>query len=95
MKRRIVLLLSVVVGVDATCFDTFGNAMDSAFVPCDPSAKVTHCCSSADYCLSNGLCLNAGANNVMSQQGCTDQTWGSPPCRKYCTNHGNTAFPSS
>ncbi len=51
---------------------------DGDWVPCDNTARISHCCSSKDYCLENGLCLNAGANNYFSIQGCTDPSWPSP-----------------
>lgn len=62
---------------------------DGDWVPCDSSKSVSHCCSSKDYCLDNGLCLDAGANNYFSIQGCTDPSWPagspcvtSPQCKK-------------
>lgn len=59
---------------------------DGDWVPCDPAASVSTCCSVKDYCMGNGLCLDAGANNYFSIQGCTDQAWGQncitrPECR--------------
>lgn len=67
----------------ATCYNTFGSIMEGD-VPCNPDNDVSHCCSKDDYCLSNGLCFDAGGNNVMTQQSCTDPNWGAP-CHKFCT----------
>jgi len=68
------------------CYDIWGN-VNLAQTPCltdDMEAdSPTWCCDKADYCLSNGLCLDPQVNNFMTQQGCTDQQWGSP-CNKYC-----------
>jgi len=79
--------------VQATCYTTFGDIQDGD-VPCDPDNDVSTCCSANDYCLSNGLCLDASANNVMTQQSCTDPNWGAP-CHKFCTKHSQftTLYP--
>lgn len=69
----------------ATCYDIFGSPQ-SSFYPCNSSAEVSTCCSYVDYCLSNGLCLDDGANNAMTQQGCTDPNWDSP-CHTFCTSN--------
>ena len=68
----------------ATCYLPNGTSSDA--IPCT-NDEVTHCCNSGDYCLSNGLCFNAGGNNMMSVQGCTDKNW-PQPCLKLCTNMG-------
>ncbi|KAK4237016.1 hypothetical protein C8A03DRAFT_35055 [Achaetomium macrosporum] len=73
---------------DPKCYDTWGNE-DANQLPCfspgttDTSAT-TWCCNRNDYCLSNGLCLSPGYNNLMTQQGCTDKAWGGP-CNKICS----------
>lgn len=54
-----------------------------AWMPCDLTAEVSNCCSPRDYCMSNGLCLDAVQDNMMSQQGCTDSDW-AEPCLNYC-----------
>ena len=65
-----------------TCYDTSGQA--SSLVPCNATANISSCCGGPDYCLSNGLCFDAGANNLLVVQGCTDPNWGAP-CHKYCS----------
>lgn len=69
----------------ATCYRLDGTPFakirpdDGDWVPCDPSAAgASSCCSVKDYCLGNGLCLDAGANNYFSIQGCTNAGWGAP-----------------
>lgn len=76
--------------VAATCYNsrglrwTFTNDEPvEAWLPCDPTAKATNCCSPRDFCMSNGLCMDAVIDNMISQQGCTDQGWGEP-CQNYC-----------
>ncbi|KAK3386089.1 hypothetical protein B0H63DRAFT_191928 [Podospora didyma] len=68
-----------------TCFDTWGNE-DKGQVPCysgTTTEGTVNCCNKGDVCLSNGLCLSPGAQNLMTQQGCTDKAWGKP-CNKFC-----------
>jgi hypothetical protein len=69
-----------------TCYDYSGNPQTSSFFntsACDPSAATSSCCDWADFCLSNGLCFDAGSNNLLAVQGCTDPSWDSP-CHNYC-----------
>ncbi|KAK3936420.1 hypothetical protein QBC46DRAFT_357496 [Diplogelasinospora grovesii] len=70
--------------VSATCYRLDGlpyskiRSDDGDWIPCDTNSRVSSCCSSKDYCMGNGLCLDAGANNYFSIQGCTDPSWPSP-----------------
>nr|CDP30130.1 Putative protein of unknown function [Podospora anserina S mat+] len=74
---------------EPTCYDTWGNR-DTNQVPCygpgsTPDTKTTtHCCNKNDYCLSNGLCMSPQANNLMTQQGCTDKDWNDSSCNRLC-----------
>ncbi|KAI1260648.1 hypothetical protein F5Y18DRAFT_404683 [Xylariaceae sp. FL1019] len=52
-------------------------------VPCNVSERISVCCSATDFCLDNGLCLDAGGDNLINVQGCTSPAWDSP-CKKYC-----------
>ena len=68
------------------CYKVDGNLQDAKYgwVPCNPDTPSGPCCSGVDYCLDNGLCLNAGVvNNLISVQGCTHPGWGGD-CQKYC-----------
>jgi hypothetical protein len=68
----------------ATYYYTDGSVENSSDqLACDPTATVSACCGETDYCLSNGLCFDAGANNLLAVQGCTDPKWSSP-CHAYC-----------
>jgi hypothetical protein len=80
-----VLATTIIRSVDAAvCYKVNGQAdPNGSLVPCNPNAAVSMCCSSSDYCLSNGLCLNSGGNNGFSIQGCTDQNWGAL-CQMRC-----------
>ncbi|KAI1078405.1 hypothetical protein F5B20DRAFT_227924 [Whalleya microplaca] len=89
MLGPMVFLLALAAESASTCFDTNGNSNDIKFVPCNPLAEVSVCCGATDYCLSNGLCLDASGDNHFTVQGCTSSTWSSP-CVQYCPNEGAT-----
>lgn len=79
------MLLGIfVVAASATdCYDYNGNVYAGQW-PCNPDQTVSSCCSYPDYCLNNGLCLDAGGNNFYSQQGCTDPAYGDS-CNRRCS----------
>jgi len=85
MKTVPLLLVPSLPLAYAACYDAFGT-LQTGHQPCKPNDPVSWCCSEADYCLSNGLCLDAGANNVMTQQSCSSEDW-PQPCLKYCKTH--------
>jgi hypothetical protein len=74
------------VAAQSTCYDTWGRE-DTNQQPCSApgtdASATTWCCNKGDTCLSNGLCLSPGSNNLMTQQGCTDKNWGGS-CNKFC-----------
>ncbi|CAJ2506328.1 Uu.00g004580.m01.CDS01 [Anthostomella pinea] len=84
----LVFLVGVARGA-SQCYDVSGN-LKSTMSPCDPSADVSVCCSDSDYCLDNGLCLDAGGDNMFTVQGCSSKTW-EAPCRQYCPDEGQTS----
>jgi hypothetical protein len=68
-----------------TCYSPGGYILVSFnYQPCYTNGTGP-CCSSGDECLSNGMCFNAGANNLVSQSGCTDPTFTEPGCAIICT----------
>ena len=73
--------------VATNCYNPDGSVeQEFNYTPCDPASPVSGvCCSTADYCLSNGMCFDAGANNLVSQGGCTDPLFRAPGCNKVCT----------
>ncbi|KAI0976243.1 hypothetical protein F4678DRAFT_416467 [Xylaria arbuscula] len=81
-SSAIVIVFFLIAQSHATCYDTSGNEKDT-FLPCNPSAEVSVCCSTSDYCLDNGLCLDAAGDNIFTVQGCTSRTWDAP-CKQYC-----------
>ncbi|KAH6616070.1 hypothetical protein B0J18DRAFT_295324 [Chaetomium sp. MPI-SDFR-AT-0129] len=78
--------LLVGAAAQSVCYDTWGQ-QDPDQQPCAaPGANTgaaTWCCNKGDTCLSNGLCMSPGSNNLMTQQGCTDRNWGGS-CNKIC-----------
>ncbi len=82
MLSLLATLFLVIAQSDAACYDTAGNKHDT-FLPCNASANVSVCCGASDYCLDNGLCLDAGGDNIFTVQGCTSAQW-EAPCKQYC-----------
>jgi hypothetical protein len=54
------------------------------YLPCFAN-ETGACCSNEDNCLSNGLCFNSGGNNLLSQGGCTNESFDIPGCAKICS----------
>jgi hypothetical protein len=66
------------------CYAVNGKVMANYNVTaCEPETAIRRCCSRADLCADNGLCLNAGGDNLWTIQGCTDWFWGAP-FHKFC-----------
>jgi len=83
-------VVSALVGIanSANCYNVDGILQDADlnWRPCNPNAEISPCCNKDDYCLDNGLCLNAGSSkNLFTVQGCTDPKCGAP-CQKYCSS---------
>jgi hypothetical protein len=55
-------------------------------LPCDPDAEVSVCCAGSVVlgfvCLSNKLCVSPKGR--IARGSCTDPTWQSPDCPKFC-----------
>ncbi|KAJ1327016.1 cell wall integrity and stress response component [Microdochium nivale] len=94
MHLPLYLLASVLLAAGsraAQCFNSRGAPWTfnpdrpiEGWVPCNATASVTNCCSPRDYCMSNGLCMDAVVENMITQQGCTSDKWDARPCRNYC-----------
>jgi hypothetical protein len=73
-----------------SCYNWEGEEL-GWYSACDPDADVSLCCGSSDYCMTNGLCMNAGGNQMIAQQGCTDPGYGdNSTCGLYCTGQSGT-----
>ncbi|KAL8381945.1 hypothetical protein RB595_005956 [Gaeumannomyces hyphopodioides] len=48
------------------------------------SGAASSCCEPSQTCLSNGLCWNPASNQV-ARVSCTDKTWNSDLCPRWCT----------
>jgi hypothetical protein len=44
--------------------------VEPASQPCNPNAAVSHCCQNVQVCLSNGLCWDPSANNIIRSMLC-------------------------
>lgn len=81
------LLLFVYFGLFRICFGGkcyYPNGEISLDVPCDPDAEYTACCARGGLsCLANRLCLMPSGE--FGRGSCTDPTWQSPECPKFCT----------
>lgn len=68
-----------------TCYSPGGNTIVNLnYQPCYTN-ETGPCCGASDVCLSNGMCFNDGANNLVSQSGCTDPTFNAPGCAIICS----------
>lgn len=89
-SRRAFVLLLAVAGVSnaQTCYYPNGTAAEGNY-PCVTDAEHSACCGRNDECLTNGLCRPLGADptsNEFWRDSCTDRTWLSDACPKYCYN---------
>lgn len=88
-------LYGVIVPTAATnCYAPNGGLIDFfTYLPCNESGSGP-CCSNADMCLSNGLCFDSGADNIMAQAGCTDPGFNAAGCVIICSsNVGVPVYP--
>lgn len=92
MATKSVLLLASLffsyVYASPNCYFPNGT-MDNNYVACDTNAPNSACCASTDECLTNGLCRpvnSTGEANDYWRDLCTDQTWESDACPKFCYN---------
>ena len=72
-----------------TCYFPDGSKATS-HTPCQdlsPSSDgASACCDSADACLESHLCLEQSGGPMISRGSCTDQTWQSQECSRYCAD---------
>ncbi|KAI1331197.1 hypothetical protein F5Y16DRAFT_295298 [Xylariaceae sp. FL0255] len=85
-----VLLLLTRQSHATACYHTNGTIMPEGYFACNTTAEVSICCGGGDFCLSNGLCMDAGGDNLFTIQGCTSQSW-DKPCEKFCPDQDLTA----
>ncbi|KAK8867656.1 hypothetical protein PGQ11_006234 [Apiospora arundinis] len=80
--------ISAAAGSNSKCYKRDGSVQTSDWnwLPCDPNAKASHCCSGGDFCMSNGLCLDDGGDPYYSAQGCSSPEWPQEGCREICNS---------
>ncbi|RMZ72709.1 N-acetyltransferase eso1 [Pyrenophora seminiperda CCB06] len=81
-----VFVAFIAVATGQQCYGVDGFALDSTFMPCNPSAKHSGCCASTDLCLSNGLCMATTDVYIgmIFSRGCTDSTGQDVACPQLC-----------
>ncbi|KAK7926889.1 hypothetical protein PG985_003887 [Apiospora marii] len=78
--------LLVVAAGSSSCYKRDGTPQQvKKWLPCKPEDKASPCCDAGDFCMSNGLCLNAVGNQWFSAQGCTNPRWDSG-CNEICNS---------
>lgn len=69
-----------------TCFWPDGDlALDN--FPCNPSADASFCCQVGSICSTNQLCIDE--YGTYRRGSCTDASWDSASCPKFCTTEVN------
>ena len=68
-----------------TCYFPNGSAADRD-IPCraPTSNQASACCAYSDICLDNSLCLAQSGVGIITRGSCTDQSWQSSECARYC-----------
>ncbi|KAI0905338.1 hypothetical protein F4823DRAFT_566832 [Ustulina deusta] len=61
---------------ETTCYTQNGTETED-LVPCNATAKISACCQSRDFCLSNGLCMER-FSSIFLLGGCTDPGFKTP-----------------
>jgi hypothetical protein len=89
----IIAIILNIQSIAAFCYNPDGSQVtDLSFQPCNQvSGTVSMCCGTnhtggidPDVCQPNGLCKNTG-DNIQWRESCTDASWKSPYCLKFCT----------
>ena len=73
-----ILLSAQLSAATSKCFFPDGS-MSDGLVQCNMEAEESHCCRSADACLSNGWCFSSGLGTIV-RRGCTQKTWNTSAC---------------
>ncbi|KAK4610149.1 hypothetical protein CLAFUW4_20107 [Fulvia fulva] len=73
------------------CYNPDGSLVTDQVYACRAGDSESHCCPRGMMCTTNSLCkAPEDANNTQYwRASCTDPTWNSSACPKYCTNGTN------
>lgn len=68
-----------------SCYWPDGSVTDGDVIPAENNDSSGHaaCCFAGHYLFANGLCLDI-SQMTYYRCACTDKTWASPACPKYC-----------
>ena len=83
---------SITLANAATCYWPNGEAKSlTGTVSCNSTGQYSACCMAGDECTTNGLCKAPSDGNInwYWRQTCTDPTWQSDACPKYCNSPDN------
>lgn len=88
--RRDSVILPLLLSFSGLCYAQKGcfypnGVRAGADFPCDPEAADSACCGVGEVgtvCLTNGLCRRPNGNIIRGS--CTDRSWNSPECPKFC-----------
>lgn len=88
MRLIFLLYFTATTSASASCYYPSGS-IAPADIPCNHNpTEDSACCGQGFICLSNGLCQNplvaAGEFGLYSRGSCTDQSWTSSQCPKFC-----------
>ena len=93
LLTMILLLVVVIPHVRAVCYYPNGEANDD--IPCN-AGPVSVCCTRGWTCLTNGVCQNDNDSSCIAwgRHSCTDSTFNSPECPRFCQSGKTWATPS-
>lgn len=82
------------------CYARDGTILTGGYLPCDSTASESACClldegdgGPADICTTAGLCYRQdGIPGFLYQNGCTDKSWASPNCPKFCNSESTLSY---
>ena len=87
LNKIILLYLSFRICSAKSCYFPNGQ-LAGQDTPCYSSSNVSFCCGPGSACLSNKVCINtlnlADYISTKSRGSCTDRSWISNNCPKYC-----------
>ena len=73
----------------SSCYYPSGD-LATTDIPCNQSSGDSACCGQGFICLSNGVCQNPSLTSnepgLYSRGSCTDKSWNSSQCPKFCVN---------
>jgi len=90
----LVLIFNFIHVCCGACYARDGTVLSGGYLPCDSTTSESACClldegdgGPADICTTAGLCYRQdGIPGILYQDACTDKTWASSSCPKFCNS---------